>query len=180
MENLIPFILFVIVGILSAIGKMRKVKKKKNTDVRKPRGLTGRIQAWLTDLRQRIETQSRKAPKGQFDWEQLIGRSGLKTAETTAHDDAFEDMDLDTVQETPSPRPNATPLVTPPPPHMPSQPPEKPDMMAVDPPRMSVKGRRKTITNVLPTSRSDLRQAVVWSEILGPPIALRDPFRQNR
>jgi hypothetical protein len=63
---------------------------------------------------------------------------------------------------------------------MPSQPPEKPDMMAVDPPRMSVKGRRKTITNVLPTSRSDLRQAVVWSEILGPPIALRDPFRQNR
>jgi hypothetical protein len=53
-------------------------------------------------------------------------------------------------------------------------------MVAAEPPLVAIKARRTPIPSVLPTSRSDLRQAIVWSEILGPPIALRDPFENHR
>jgi hypothetical protein len=181
MEELIPFLLFAIFGILSAIAKVKKDKKKKKRSKAHGReGLAVRIHAWLTDLQKRIETQSKKAPKGKFDWEQLIDRSQLKSTDTTPHDDALADMGLDTVKQAPSPLPKATPAVTSPPPHKPIQSSEKPDTMAVDIPRMMKKARRKPIPRALPTSRSDLRQAVVWSEILSPPIALRDPFGDHR
>jgi hypothetical protein len=181
MEELIPFILFVIIGILSAIGKVKKDKKKrKSPKTRGRQGLAVRIHAWLTDLQKRIEAQSKKAPKGTFDWKQLMEGSQLEPTDTIPHGDVLEEIDLDTVKETPSPLPRVTPNKPSPPPHMPIQPSEKPDLMAVDIPQMTVKAKRKTILSVLPTSPSDLRQAVVWSEILGPPIALRDPFRDNR
>jgi hypothetical protein len=180
MEELIPFLLFVIFGILSVIGKVRKNKKKRRSaTARERQGLAVRIHAWLTDLQQRIEAQSKKAPKGQFDWEQLIGRSDLKGPDTPP-DEAPADIDLDTVKKTPSPRPKARPTATSPPPHMPTRPLEKPERMAVDIPRMTIKAERKPMPSVLPTSRSGLRQAIVWSEIIGPPIALRDPFGDHR
>jgi hypothetical protein len=180
MEELILFLFFVIFGILSAIAKVRKDKKKsKSANARGREGLAVRIRAWLIDLQQRIETQSKKAPKGTFDWEQLIDGSKLTHTDTTPHDEAREDIDLDTVKETPSPLPEAAPAAASPPTRMPTQPLEKPDMMAFEPPRMAIKPRRKPVPSVLPTSRSDLRQAIVWSEILGPPIALRDPFKDN-
>jgi hypothetical protein len=181
MEELIPFLLFVIFGILSVIGKVRKDKKKrKRANARGREGLVVRIHTWLTDLQQRIEAQSKKAPKGQFDWQQLIDGSQLKRTDTPPHDDAREAIDLDTAKETPSPLPKATPMATSPPPHLPTQPSEKPDMVAAEPPLVAIKARRTPIPSVLPTSRSDLRQAIVWSEILGPPIALRDPFENHR
>jgi hypothetical protein len=181
MEELIPFILFVIFGILSVIGKVKKDKKKKRrAKAQGRRGLAVRIHNWLTDLQKRIETQSKKAPKGQFDWEQLIGGSQLQRTQTTPRDDALEDIDLDTAIQTPSPPPKATPVATSPPPYRPQKPSEKPDMVAVEPPLMTIKTRREPIPSVLPTDRAGLRQAVVWSEILGPPIALRDPFRDKR
>jgi len=180
MENIIPFLLFVIFGILSTIAKVKKdKKKKKSANGRGREGLAVRIHAWLTDLQKRIETQSKKAPKGKFEWEQLMDRSQLKTTDTPPHDDTLEDIDLEPVKETPSP-PKATPIEAPSQQHTPIEPSEKPDLMAVEIPRMTIKARRKTTPSVLPTSRSDLRQAVVWSEILGPPIALRDPLRDNR
>jgi hypothetical protein len=181
MEELIPFLLFVIFGILSAVGKVRKDKKKrKSSNARRRQGLAARIHAWLTDLQQRIEAQSKNAPKGTFDWEQLIGRSDLKGPDTPPLDDAREEIDLDPFKEPPSPLPEAAPAAASPPPHMPTQPLEEPDMPAVDIPRMPIKPRRKPIPGVLPTNRADLRLAIVWSEILGPPIALRDPFRDHR
>jgi hypothetical protein len=181
MEELIPFLLFVIFGILSAVGKIKKNKKKKiGAKARGRQGLAARIHAWLTDLQQRIEAQSKNAPKGTFDWEQLIGRSDLKGPDNPPLDDAHDDIDLDPVEETPSPLPEAAPAAASPAPRMPTRLLEKPDTMAVEPPRMAIKPGRKPVPSVLPTSRSGLRQAIVWSEILGPPIGLRDPFRDNR
>jgi hypothetical protein len=181
MEELVPFLLFVVFGILSVLGKVRKDKKKrKRAKVQGRQGLAVRIHAWLTDLQKRIEAQSKKAPKGTFDWEQLIDGSRLKRTDTAPHDDARADIDLDPVEETPSPLSKPAPVGASPHSHMPTKPLDKPDMTAVDIPRMTIKAERKPISSVLPTSRSDLRQAVVWSEIIGPPIALRDPFGDQR
>jgi hypothetical protein len=181
MEDLIPFLLFIIVGILSAMGKVKKEKKKKQrVKARRRNGLVARIHAWLTDLQKRIQIQSEKAPKGIREWEQLIGRSQLERTQPLPYDDALGDIDRDAVKKTPAPLPKATVSATSPQPHMPIEPPEKPNMMAVEPPRMAKTARRKPIPSTLPRSRSGLRTAIVWSEILGPPIALRDPFGDNR
>jgi hypothetical protein len=134
----------------------------------------------LVDLQERIQTQPKKNQKGTLDWDQLIGRSQIETTQPIPHDDARDDMTLDEVKETPSTLPEAKPFAASSQPHMSLKASEKPDMMAVEPSGMAIKARRKLIPSVLTASRSDLRQAVVWSEILGPPIALRDPSRGNR
>ena len=181
MEELIPFLLFVIFGIISVIGKVKKIKKKKQgTKARGREGLAVRIHAWLTDLQKRIETQSKKAPKGKLDWEQLIGRSQLESTHTIPTDDALEDVYLEATEQTPSPVPKAKPLRVSPPPHVLKKSSDKSKMMGVETPRMPKKDRRRPTPTVLPTDRSSLRLAVVWSEILGPPISLRDPFRDTR
>lgn len=181
MEELIPFLLFIIVGVLSVIGKVKKGKKKKQSaKVLGREGLAARIHTWLADLQKRIETQSQKAPKGTLDWEQLIDRSQSESTHPVPYDDALEDIDFDAAKETPSPLPKTTPITTPPQPRTPVQPSEKPTMMAVETPRMTIKANRQPIPTVLPKDRAGLRQAVIWSEILGPPIALRDPFRDHR
>jgi hypothetical protein len=181
MEELIPFLLFTIFVVLSVIGKVKRGKKKhKSAKAIDREGLAVRIHTWLTDLQKRIETQTQKAPKGILDWEKLIGRSQSEGAHPVPYDDGREDMDLDAAKETPSPLPKTAPIATPPQPRMSIGPSERPTTMAVETPRMPIKARRKPMSTMLPTDRAGLRQAVIWSEILGPPIALRDPFRENR
>lgn len=177
MEDLIAFLFFIIVGIFSVLGKVKKKQKEKQrANARGRGGLTGWLHAWLIDLQKRIETQSKKRPKGSFDWEQITGESQQEQTPTIPFDDASELMGLDVAGEIVSPLPKAQALAPSPRLRMP----EKPQGQAVDTPQMPQIVRRKPMPSMLLMNRSRLRQAVVWSEILGPPIALRDPFRESR
>jgi hypothetical protein len=156
------------------------MKEKQSAKVRGREGLAVRIHAWLTDLKKRIDTQSKNAHKGKLEWERLIDRSQPASTHSASYDDALEDIDFDAAIKTPSPLPKAKPFEKLTQPHMPTKPSEKPQMMAVETPRKQAEAGRKPCQTVLPTDRFGLQQAVIWSEILGPPIALRDPFRDNR
>lgn len=181
MEDLIQFLLFIGVGLLLAIGKMQsKKKKKRGAKARESEGLTTRINAWLTSLQKHIETQSKKTAGVKTGWEQLIGGSRPVRPQTDPSDGTIEDVDLGAGETTPSPPPRTAPTAPPPQPHLSIRPAENPTSPAIEIPQRPPTVRRKPNQAVLPMQRTGLRQAVVWSEILGPPVALRDPFGDNR
>ena len=180
MEELIPLILFVIFSILSAVGKARSnKKKKKQPTAQRRKGLVERFITWVFALQKRIEEQSKKNPKGELDWEDLLGRSKPQRPDARPPGEAHQDTDLNPFKGTYSPPPKARPAARSTSPYEARQQLDKKDMEAADTPRVNLKAKKNSM-GILPTSRADLRQAIVWSEIIGPPVALRDPFGDHR
>ena len=192
MEDFLPFLLFIIVGILSIVGKsMARKKKKQGAPPKKGGDLITRLNAFLTDVQKRMEAQSKAgAPGGQSGWEQVMGRTRPGAARPAPYEEeSLDDLVLEETDITPAPpepRPirRHTMLLV--------EPEKKPGRPRAAAPRPAARAKAMPPAPMpepaaqamggpppaaVPKTRAGLRKAVIWSEIIGPPVALRDPTK---
>jgi hypothetical protein len=165
MDDIITLIV-IIIAIVSAASKI-KAKQKPKSGAKPATGseLGTKLKAFFTEIQQRLEEQSPKDPSGASPWDALQNASQTKEPPVRSYELSLDDLELEEddepaapVQKLPvqparvHPRPAATEPIDPAPE------PCAPEQMA---------GKATPCPKFL-------RRAVVWSEILGPPVALRD------
>ncbi len=167
MDNLFTLII-IIIAILSLIGKVKprgrspKMSKSKS----KPSWLD-KLNAFIEEVQQ---SQSSEAPEeeseiGASQWRTLMEKETASVSEHSRREHDLSDLELDEVPKPSKARPasNAARARA----GLPKREPVVPDPPAVP--------EEQAGHLALPHSRADLRRAIVWSEIIGPPVALRDP-----
>jgi hypothetical protein len=167
MENIVTLIVILIV-LWSVISKRRAKKKARRGDAAPPGGSwIARLNTLLTDIQKRLQQQPKTSAGGTFDWRRLLDGEALRSqsdADEAAPDEpVFEEMAPSAAPESTPPADPAVARVT------------RADRTqpVPDTPRREAYQRGKPSFASTAASRSDLRKAVIWSEILGPPVALR-------
>ena len=171
MDNLFTLII-IIIAILSLFGKVKPKERSPKTSKSKGRP------SWLDKLNAFIEeaqkSQSSQAPEedsdiGASQWRALMESETAGIPRHSSRETDLSDLELDDVPEPTKARPasNAARARA----GLPKREP-----VVADPPAVSVEHQDSRLT--LPNGRADLRRAIVWSEILGPPVALKDPHRR--
>jgi hypothetical protein len=168
-HDVIPIIIFILY-VAAIIHKRRKKKQKgahPSTTAKKPSRLFAKLgEKWsqvLKEIEKQAELEKRKKTGQATGWERLVGNQKKPRGK------------LDTELEWES---APTGPLTPPP----------LDDFHYDPRKDKLKPARNPVTPAAARVRrhaytksaydiNDLRKAVVWSEILAPPLALRDPNR---
>lgn len=171
MENFIP-IIFVLIFIFSILSRKKARKDARTGGKPAPTGsLAQRLNAFLTDVQKRIE-QEAAAAKGTPDvsgWSQLVDDD---------EEESLEGLVLEADER----------VVMPPPAPKPSPPPKRREQSRIRrvqdvaaPPRQKPEPApaAKTVQRrSRGFDRAALRRAIVWSEIIGPPVALRENNRE--
>lgn len=167
-ESLIP-ILFVIVWILSVVFGKKKKKGKKDSPLK---GVIGNL---LKQVKAELEKNSARA-KGDSGWDVLVGDGA---AQSEAAPPFPLDVDTDSLPD-PDPDFYSGPdrqLAPPPIPALQKQS-QKPTLPPIAAGKMaSVPTRGKAAGT---TVAIDLEKAVIWSEILAPPVAFRKEHLSDR
>lgn len=159
MDNIITLII-IIIAVVSAISRIRtKQKPKSGAKPAASSELGTKLKAFFAEIQQKLEEQSPKSPSGAARWDALRNAGQAQDYELP-----IEDLDLE--EEEPPAAPVTKPPVRPA-----GDRPKPVAAQAVDsapepcaPGLLAVKGA---------PCPEFLRKAVVWSEILGPPKALR-------
>lgn len=168
MENLFPLI-FIVIALLSIINKLKK-RSKPRRDAKAPEaGWIQKLNAVLADIQQRLQQSPQGGAPGPSPWERLLKGGDLPGSPSHVPAGARDELEVESVPSAPGPariRPVA---------------PERAPAARADktPPVSSglqapAASSGKVSVTPAPGSRADLRKAVVWSEILGPPVALKD------
>ena len=156
-------LILIVLAVGSAIAKaVTKAKPKSKEKVTPAAGeLQKKLKVFFADIQEKLETQSRKSDSTASQWDQLKRGDKVGGPATNAYELSLEDLVLQDEEEPEKPD------IQPPRPPSRVQPQaggdKQPDPRAIEP--LSAK------TALTPEV---LRNAVIWSEILGPPVALRD------
>jgi len=160
------FFLFLIVVIIVAT-VLRKVAGKASRDG------SGKIPAWkqkldqaFAEIRKEMEARPTASPEKGTVWQELMGEA----SETETETEAFEDLDLG-----PLPEPEAAPRrsrieTMAPPPTVRAD--SRKETLKVREAAVPARPRRRR--RRFSARRTSLQEAVVWSEILAPALALRE------
>ena len=174
MEDFLPFLVFAIVAVASMVSNLRK-KKKNDAKPKTRTGLGLKLSMIFAEIKSKIELERQKqkaaqeGPSSASEWRRLM-EDGPQPDEP---EETLADLDLGAEAPPPSPkkpafvksyRDRSMPMREREMPHLESEPPPLPAETRKSP-RL---GRKR------------LRRAIVWSEILGPPVALRDPHSNLR
>ena len=156
-------LILIVLAIGSAIAKaVSKAKPKAKKKVTPAAGeLQKKLKGFFADIQEKLEAQSRKSDSTASQWDQLKRGDRAGGPPTNAYELSLEDLVLEEEEEP------EKPVGQPPRPPSRVQPQpgggKQPESRAAEP--LSAK------TALTPEA---LRNAVIWSEILGPPVALRD------
>ncbi len=159
MENIITLIIIVI----TVISVINQIKTKTQPKVKKA-GLITRLNNYLTDLQRQLEQQTRSRSTNEFEWDQLIEEEEL----VHPREDSLEDLVLLEEKEPPPP---------PTPARRKTDRPHQRQLHVKARPKIKDQPRRRSMRSGFSKTarhRARLRQAIVWSEILGKPVGLRD------
>jgi hypothetical protein len=167
MDNIITLI-FIIIAVVSAISKV-KAKQKTKSGARPAAGneLGSKLKAFFAEIQQRIEAQTPGGPSGASRWDAL--RQAQDPSEKS-YEISLEDLKL---EEARPPKAQA------------KKPPARPARVSPQPAAAQPAGPASAPCEPeLVAAKSAqcpefLRRAIVWSEILGPPVALRDDPRKR-
>jgi len=168
MENTVTLILiFIALWLISR--KFIAQQKTKQGATSKGGNWITRLNAFLADIQRKIEQQSKDRTTGASGWDQFLDDGEEFGSPSDADEAALDDLVFEEAQ---------TPLH---PKKMPPAAPVRAQTIRSDKTQV-VPGvtRRKAVHAGQPScapmavSRADLRKAVIWAEILGPPVALRD------
>ena len=166
MEDLITILLFLGITVFTIIrkvsSKQKAGNKAKSTAPPKQGSLAFKINEFIAKVQERIEAETGQGPSTSAQWRELMddGMVSLQKPET------LEDLIVEEIVEPPTQPKRSTTRI-------PSTPRRK--MSPVEPPSVPVTASQATLqANQLPRNSSDLRKAVVWAEIIGPPVALKD------
>jgi len=159
-------LIVVIIAIVSAFGKIKaKQKPAKGAKPAKPGELAAKLKAFFAEIQERFDTQTPRGASGASRWGQLMQGGKADGSSADRYDMTLEDLDLED-EETP-----AEPETKPPARFTRFQTKASKEQPAARPPdlRVPALAPAKTVPD-----RAFLRRAVIWSEIIGPPVALRD------
>lgn len=168
MDNIVTLILiFIALGLIPRIIKAQQKTKQGATS--KGGNWITRLNAFLADIQRKIEQQSKDRTRGASGWDQLLRGGEPYSSQPDADEAALDDLMFEEAQTQPHPK------------KMPPAAPVRAQTIRSDK-TQAVPGvtRRKAVHAGQPScapmavSRADLRKAVIWAEILGPPVALRD------
>jgi hypothetical protein len=170
MDNIITLIV-IIIAIVSAVSKI-KAKQKPKSDATPATGseLGTKLKAFFADIQQRLEEQTPKGPSGASRWDTLLNADKAKDPLVHSYELSLEDIELEEEKKPVAPV---------------KKPPTRPARVHHKPVEKRPVGHRteQCVPELLPANETPcpafLRRAVVWSEILGPPVALRDSSRDR-
>jgi Sec-independent protein translocase protein TatA len=174
MDNLITLI-FIIIAVLSIFGKIQP-KKKADTASSNAGGWMAKVNAYLTDLQNKMEQQAKANTSDSSGWDELVEDVEEDDSVYDSDEYSLEDLVLDEDEPYPAvkKKPPAPPLV-------------KASVRPLDRAEAIVEAQQqpamragKTVSLTAGTKRQDLRKAIILSEILGPPVALRDQSGHQR
>jgi hypothetical protein len=165
MDDIITLII-VIITVVSAVSRIRSKQKPKSGTKPASRGELGtRLKAFFAEIQRSFEEQTSKTPSGASRWDRLQNARQAQAPAARSYELSPDDLELE--EKRPKAAPARKPAVRPaaPRPKPDAAPPvhSAPAPCAHEPP--AVQGA---------PCPEFLRRAVVWSEILGPPVALRD------
>ena len=165
MDDIITLII-VIITVVSAIGRIRSKQLSKSGAKPASSGELGtKLKAFFAEIQRGFEQQASKSPSGTSRWERLQHAGQSKERPAQSYELSLDDLELE------EERPPAAPARKPPvrPAEAKPQPkaaaPDHPAPESCSPEPLAVRGA---------ACPEFLRRAVVWSEILGPPVALRN------
>jgi len=169
MDNIITLIvIFIVLGSITR--KLKTRQKAKQEGATPPDGgwLT-KLKAALADILRQIEQQSKGRTNSVSGWDQLL-RGGQPYSSQPDLDEAAPDA-LVFEEEQTQPHPKK----------MPPAAPGRDQTIRLDKTQVVPGAKRRKALHAgqpssatMAVSRADLRKAVIWAEILGPPVALRD------
>ncbi len=172
MENILALIV-IIITIVSAVNKARRKRKpEQSAKAAAPGDLAAKLKVFFNEVQEKFDAQSRKSTPGASPWGQLMPDESTP-GQPEHYDMSLEDLVLE--EET-----------------APAEADKKPPARAA---RKSTKQKKPPVSEksskervekkpeppkeMPPPAYATLRRAIVWSEILGPPVALRDDPRQR-
>ena len=167
MENLITILLFLGIAVFTIIrkvgSKQKAVNKAKPTTPPKQGTLAFKINEFIAKVQERIEAETGQGPSSSAEWRELMddGMVSLQEPET------LEDLVIDEVVEPPTQPKRSTTRI-------PSTPRRKKSPVEPSPVPAPESQAAFQANQLVPRNQSDLRKAIVWAEIIGPPVALRD------
>ena len=165
MDNIVTLIV-IFIALWSIFRKFKAQQKAKQGATPPDGGWLTKLKAFLADIQRQIEQQSKDRTSGASGWDQLLDGGEPYSSQPDADEAALDDLVFEEAQTQPHPK------------KMPPAAPVRAQTIRSD----NVPGikRRKAVHAGQPScapmavSRADLRKAVIWAEILGPPVALRD------
>jgi hypothetical protein len=173
MDNFIPLIV-ILIFIVSIVSRIKSAQKPKAGARPAPPGDLGtKLKAFFSEIQQKLEEQAPSGPSGPSRWERLSTAGQTRLSPPPGDEMALDDLELEYEEAQPTPLPV-------------KKPPLRPAMTPTPPPEeLPRSGRPGPCTPESLDAREApcpefLRRAVVWSEILGPPVALRDFFQNRR
>jgi hypothetical protein len=165
MDNIITLIvIFIVLG--SMIRKLKARQKAKQGATSKGANWITKLNAFLADIQRQIEQQSKGRSSGASGWDHLLDGGEPYRSQPDADEAALDDRVFEEVPTQPRPK------------KMPPAAPVRAQTSRSD--KVPGVTRRRAVHAGQPScapmavSRAGLRQAVIWAEILGPPVALRD------
>ena len=168
MENIVTLILiFIALWLISR--KFKAQQKTKQGATSKGGNWITRLNAFLADIQRKIEQQSKDRTTGASGWDQFLDDGEEFGSPSDADEAALDDLVFEEAQTPPHPKKM--------PPALPVRARTTPsDNTRFDPGVQRCKALHagKPSCASMAASRAELRKAVIWSEILGPPVALRD------
>lgn len=174
MDNLITLIVIVI-AILSFFRKFKAKQKKPSISSAPGSAWLSQLKAFLNDIQKQIERQSRDRSPAGSGWDRLLDSAGTDSSSSDTDETVLEDQLLADAKRQAPPRkvaPAATDRV--PPTRL-----DRTRLPAATALKMDLPAGKPSNT-IMAAGRADLRKAVIWSEILGPPIALRNQSSGQR
>jgi len=169
MENIILIFIIVVIALVSVARKIASKQTTKQGDGTPAAvGWASKLNTFINDIQQRVEAQQpQESPTDANQWRELMEEDAPSRRQQMAMDDLImeDEFDIDDHPEvrTSKRRPEAEPMPSPQPPSVPAMPPAKAKADLRIPLLGSTMGG------------ANLRRAVIWSEILGPPVALKKP-----
>lgn len=168
MENIVTLIV-IIIAVLSMFGKWKAKRKKQPGATPLVGGWATKLKALIADIQRQVEQQSKDRTNGASGWDQFLDDGEEFGSPSDVDEAALDDLVFEEAQTQPHPK------------KMPPAAPVRAQTIRSDKTQV-VPGvtRRKAVHAGQPScapmavSRADLRKAVIWAEILGPPVALRD------
>jgi hypothetical protein len=172
MDNFVTLIVVIII-IVSAISRIKTAQKPKaGAKPAPPSDLGSKLKAFFAEVQQRLEEQAPDGPSRASRWDGLSNADPTKSSSAPSYEMSLDDLELEYEEAQPTPEPVKKPSLRP------AMTPTRPQEKLPDSGRPRLCAPEAMPAKAAPCPEF-LRRAVVWSEILGPPVALRDSSRQR-
>jgi len=167
--DIVITLIVIAVAVWSMVSRYKAQRKKQPSATPLAGGWITTLKAFLTNIQRQIEQQSKNRTGDASGWDRFLDDSQTDSYSTDLNEAALDDRVLTKAQTQPPSK--RIPPVAP----VRAQT-SRSDKTQVDPGALRRRAlpAGKPSRAIMAASRAGLRQAVIWSEILGPPVALRD------